>query len=228
MRDFSIEYHKFLDELDIHKYDTCCQCVSCLKQTIRNQEDYIKTLEQTINSIQKTYETKNYQDILQADELEQLIQLRKIYLDESQNPISKSRFQDCLHLYFITITFSPKRFYLHTEKQYKEYILFHLIRLRQLNLLFDCYGCFELHRSGVVHSHLIIRAYQIDEVRKYLNKQFNHDARNRKCIDIQPVTNNRVLDYINKVDDKRKDRSNHFYILKENRVVIGQQIKNIK
>lgn len=226
MRDFSVEYHKFLE--DIHEYNVYCQCVDCLKQTIRNQEDYIKTLEQTINSIQKTYETKNYNDILSDDEIEQLMQIRKIYLDETTNPISKERFNDLSHLYFITITFSPKRFYQHTEKQYKDYILYHLIRLRQLNLAFDYYGCFELHRSGVVHSHLIIRAYQIDEVRKYLNKQFNHDARNRKCIDIQPVTTNRVLDYINKADDKRKDRSNHFYILKDNRVVIGQKINNIK
>ena len=38
----------------------------------------VKTLELTINTIQKTYETKNYKDILSEDDIDQLKQYRKI------------------------------------------------------------------------------------------------------------------------------------------------------
>lgn len=232
----SVDYQKIYQSLNeelTHVYSSDCQCIDCLRERCRLYEIIINQQSEQIKLLTLQKESESYKDILADDQLEELSRIRKLYIKESIVGISKQWDinKDTLNgLYFYTITFSPKRFYQHTDKQYKDYIIYHMIRLRQINLAFDYYGCFEKHRNGVIHSHIIIKGYQHDEIKKYLNQWFNHDARNRHCIDQKAIDNiDRVMDYINKVQEGAKDRSDHFFKLKEDRIVRRDfSIKNIK
>jgi len=67
-------------------------------------------------------------------------------------------------LYFMTITFDPERFdnlIFTTEQQQKDYILASLYEFKdRINFI---YGCFEKHKNGIIHTHMIINFndYQI-------------------------------------------------------------------
>lgn len=105
---------------------------------------------------------------------------------------------------FYTITFSPQRFYYHTDTQYKEYILYHLLEI-YLNYNAYIYGCFEYHQSGLIHAHVVIRhPKEQKKIQKYLNEQFNHSKKNKYCIDegVKHITTqldmDKVIGYINK------------------------------
>jgi len=61
------------------------------------------------------------------------------------------------HAYFITITFDPAKFGSRPDVDLrKDYIMNSLLQLHKLELFTDCYGCFEFHQNGIIHSHLIM------------------------------------------------------------------------
>lgn len=241
-------YLKYINEIyeeSHHRYSPDCNCNSCLREKIRQYEVIIEAQQNQIKLLTLQKESESYKDILSEDELEELNRIRKLYFKESIVAMEKEWEKETQkitpmqeherrihykYLCFYTITFSPKRFYQHTDKQYKDYIIYHLIRLRQINILFDAYGCFEKHRNGVIHAHVIIKAYQHDIVKKYLNQWFNHDARNRHCIDQKQIDDAiKVMEYINKVQEGKKDRSDHFFKLQKDKIVTqNSYIKCIK
>jgi len=98
-----------------------------------------------------------------------------------------------------TITFSPVRFNRHSDSQYISYIYHHLLMIFfQYNSYI--YGCIEHHENGVVHTHLILQSKNSHkEIKRYLDDNFNHDIRNRHCIDMRKITDMEgALKYINK------------------------------
>lgn len=162
-----------------------------------------------IISLTKEKECKSYKDILTSYEMFMLNKniIPKFFI--SDEPIITTF--DKTATKFYTITFSSKRFFAHTDQQYIDYIYYQLHHLYSTELASFIYGCFEHHKSGIIHAHVIITSYQHDMVNKYLNQKFNHDARNRFCIDSSYVkSEEKVLNYIYKKDTKEK-RSNEFF-----------------
>jgi len=105
-------------------------------------------------------------------------------------------------LYFMTITFDPERFdnlHFTTEEQQKDYILCSLYKFRHdINFM---YGCFEKHKNGLIHSHLIINFNDYSNFKdNHFNKlksKFTRNLRNPYTIDFGPVQNlDKVLEYI--------------------------------
>jgi len=172
----------------------------CRCRSVISLEQEIKRLNLKVASLTKLSECKSYQEILSSYEIRLLgSRMQNIcvmsgpFQEDSSLSINKTNMK------FYTITFSPKRFYEHTDQQYIDYIYFHIYQLFSDKLLTYAYGCFEHHKSGVIHCHVIITSYQHDLVNKYLNQKFNHDARNRKCIDSSFIKSyENTVNYINK------------------------------
>lgn len=116
--------------------------------------------------------------------------------------------------WFITITFSPKKFIdisPNTADQQKTFILYHLLKLHEMGLYEFAYGCMEYFETGIVHSHVIIQTYNIILVQEYLNEVFNHSKRNKHCIDVRPAHQTGALNYVNKSQETGKERGDLFY-----------------
>lgn len=103
------------------------------------------------------------------------------------------------NLYFITITFDPHRFDsldLTSEESQKKYILKQIHNLR--HRIGFVYGCFEKHKSGVIHSHLILETRDEETVKDSLIRAFSKNIKNRYCIDMSEVRDiSNTLRYIN-------------------------------
>lgn len=106
-------------------------------------------------------------------------------------------------LAFVTITFDPHRFdklELSTEQSQKDYILTMLSKASKRPETYTefIYGCFEKHKSGVIHTHLLYKIDDKNELEKYLLRKFASKPRNKHAVDISWVKDiEKVYEYIN-------------------------------
>lgn len=111
--------------------------------------------------------------------------------------------------YFITITFDPDKFgHYNDNNKEEDYILYILAKLYKDEIIKNFYGCFEKHKSGTIHSHLIANIYDISKFRTLIKKSFTNNARNMRAIDIGTYKLKKSIDYINKEEDYKKYYSN--------------------
>lgn len=106
--------------------------------------------------------------------------------------------------HFVTITFDPARFGMHPfDEERKEYILHKLTSIMDKQLIKKCYGSFERHKNGIIHSHLIINAQQEDikKIKQLLKSYFTDNPYNKIVIDIGPAKYPQAKDYIEKESD---------------------------
>lgn len=113
--------------------------------------------------------------------------------------------------YFITITFDPNKFGVkELTDMRKDYILHQLTKLYQKEMYSDCYGCFEHHKNGIIHSHLIMITAFPKEVRAYLKSKFTDNVHNKVVIQLDKAKYPQAAEYIEK-------ESVHYYKIKENK-----------
>lgn len=106
--------------------------------------------------------------------------------------------------HFVTITFDPARFGMQPfDSERKDYIIHKLLRLFDKKLIKKCYGSFERHKNGIIHSHLIINAQQEDipKIKQLLKSYFTDNPYNKIVIDIGPAKYPQAKDYIEKESD---------------------------
>ena len=105
------------------------------------------------------------------------------------------------YLKFITITFDPEKFGSNNDSDHeKDYILSVLIRLSRSYFFF--YGCFEFHKSGTVHAHLLMASSENDSFwNKTLKSYFTDKPRNRNAVTCYPAKMPQSVRYINKESD---------------------------
>lgn len=106
--------------------------------------------------------------------------------------------------HFVTITFDPARFGMQPfDEERKEYIIHKLTSLMNKQLIKKCYGSFERHKNGIIHSHLIINAQQEDikKIKQLLKSYFTDNPYNKIVIDIGPAKYPQAKDYIEKESD---------------------------
>lgn len=112
------------------------------------------------------------------------------------------------HSHFITITFDPAKFGPRPDVQLrKDYIMNTLLELHNLQLFTDCYGCFEFHQNGIVHSHLIMITGMPKVVYRMLKEKFTDNKHNKIAIQVDLAKHPQAKKYIDK-------ESSHFYVLK--------------
>lgn len=189
----------------------CVQChdsnIKCYRCQIRQLKAENLSLKQ---ELQKYYLIDN----------EQLSLTRYQQQDIDNNFIQQSTpldydYKDKLsNEYFITITFDPSKFGLQPyESERKDYILYQLTRLRNKDLFTDCYGCFEYHKNGIIHTHLIMNTAFPKEIYQILKSKFTDNSHNKVVLQIDKAKWPQAKDYINKESDhyyytynKRKDK----------------------
>lgn len=111
------------------------------------------------------------------------------------------------HAYFITITFDPAKFGCQQyEKQRKNYILAQLLELRKEDKYTECYGCFEYHDNGIVHSHLIMITAYPKYVYRFLKSKFTDNSKNKVVIQVDKAKYPQAKQYI------EKESSDYYYI----------------
>ncbi len=110
---------------------------------------------------------------------------------------------------FITLTFDPTRFDqldASSEESQKLYILNSLYLIKWD--IKEMYGCFEKHKSGIIHSHLIMSARDFerwDDMKTLLNKSFSSRHYNEHAVDVQRIKDKEnVLEYINAGYEKKR------------------------
>ena len=105
--------------------------------------------------------------------------------------------------YFITITFDPTRFGVaNPPEQEEQYILYQLARIIKKGFCFSFFGCFEKHKNGITHSHLIMHSNYRVEVYDLLKRAFTNNPRNRVAIDIGNAHQTKSISYIIKESNK--------------------------
>jgi len=129
--------------------------------------------------------------------------------DSQPMSFDEHRMRDNNRMYFMTITFDPKRFDtldFTSEESQKEYILLQLHKFKhKINFI---YGCFEKHKNGVIHAHVLLNFNDYDIFRerefKKLVSKFTNSKYNKFCIDLQPVQNlDNVINYIDGGDKEK-------------------------
>lgn len=103
--------------------------------------------------------------------------------------------------YFLTITFDPRKFGVDNDSDEERKYILYIIK-KYIYYISNYYGCFEYHKNGAIHAHLIITLfskYVYHDLRKKLKKEFTNDCYNKHAVDLQPIKNiEDVLQYINK------------------------------
>lgn len=100
---------------------------------------------------------------------------------------------------FVTLTFDPARFGVDNDPAHEAlYILKVLTNGIKEEYIFQLYGCFERQRSGVVHSHCLIKTGDEIKLLRYLKRNFTNNPRNNKAVDAPPAKHPQALEYINK------------------------------
>lgn len=126
--------------------------------------------------------------------------LNAFYIEDS--PMAFDDYTIRGNCYFMTITFDPKRFdnfHLTTSETQKKYILYQLHKHRY-RIVF-MYGCFEKHKNGVIHSHIIINPICEDDFKQHclnhLKSAFTKNINSRITIDYQLVKSvDKTIEYI--------------------------------
>lgn len=108
------------------------------------------------------------------------------------------------HCYLITITFDPAKFpILNNRVSQRDYIK-QVLEIQTYHQPI-VQGCFELHKSGVVHSHLIVfEKLDINDLKSYFTKNLE----NEHCINVQQKFYKQAYEYITK--DTTKDSDNNY------------------
>lgn len=117
------------------------------------------------------------------------------------SPIEYEYESELSNSYFVTITFDPAKFGLMPyEVERKNYILNALYKIMKTDLIKKCYGCFEYHQNGIVHSHLIINAQyeDIKTIKRKLREEFSDNPYNKIVVDIGYAKFPQAKQYIEK------------------------------
>lgn len=119
---------------------------------------------------------------------------------------------NCEHNFFITLTFDQKHFLPKTEGDQVNFFINLLYETHHIYQ--DMYGCFEHHKSGIVHYHgtfQIINNTSLNELLLYFrNKLTIKSSKSVNCKSIEDIT-----------------KLHTDYMVKENFITIEKKIKNI-
>lgn len=121
----------------------------------------------------------------------------------------------------VTVTFDPKKFpNLTNRTAQRAYIRESLEELSKKIIgpdyrLRNLYGCYEIHETGVVHSHFITDSITLETLNK-LQMYFTDNKHNLRAIHCCDKSYREARDYINKKETKDKNCLKNYYIFDKN------------
>lgn len=128
----------------------------------------------------------------------------------------------------ITLTFDPRKFPVLFDRNAQRDYIQHVIRdYVELYNNGPIYGCYELHETGVVHSHFIIPNISNHEI-DYLKKQFTNKQDNDKAVHVCEKEIAKAIKYINKPETKDKNNWQNFYYCDIELILKKTLVKPIK
>jgi len=118
-------------------------------------------------------------------------------------------------VYMVTLTFDPKKFKVlinrTAQRSYIRMIVDEYIELFTPDYL---YGCYELHDSGVVHSHFIISNFSDDEL-NWFKKKFTDNPKNDTAVHRCEKDKLDAIEYLNKVETKDTNNMQNYYVYQD-------------
>jgi len=115
----------------------------------------------------------------------------------------------------ITLTFDPRKFQVlinrTAQRLYIRMIIDEYIELFNPDII---YGCFELHDSGVVHSHFLIPNFSDDDL-NWFKKKFTNNPKNETAVHRCEKTLADGLRYVNKLETKDNNNIHNYFIYKK-------------
>lgn len=186
----SSDVHK-LSNLELEN-ETLKQKVEALEQALA----YFKNKDSIMKNLKKHFPYDGYQ------------KMNNVLLYKSLKPI----LHDDSEVLMITQTFDPAKFpVLNNRVSQRDYIKQVLeVALKDHPII---QGCFELHKTGVVHSHFIV-TQNIDK--ENLKQYFTKNKSNEHCINFVKKTYKEAYDYITK--DATKDADNSYNYFQKNSI----------
>lgn len=165
------------------------------------QDDLFKKLIKIVHNQNK--ELMYYKSI-EINLKHNLSEFNELAFEQSDEPMALDSKVNLDSLYFLTITFDPHRFdnlELSTEISQKRYIIRQLYEIRH-HVKF-IYGCFEKHKSGIIHSHLVIDVNDVEYITDKLMRAFSSKPSNKHAIDITPLRHpQNAIRYIDTMIDR--------------------------
>lgn len=167
--------------------------IACHKCIIANQHKRIVLLEERIRFLEQSnnvlLKVPHWLEQYSLEWIERSTTKENIVIDTSV----------LSNTYFITITFDPAKFGVANQRDEEEtYILSHLANIYRQDWCFRFYGCFEQHKNGTTHAHLIMHTNYRHEIFVYLKRQFTDNPRNTHAIDIGMAHQTKSIPYIQK------------------------------
>lgn len=176
----------------------CYQSTQCYRCENRDLKIKIQSLQQELSK----YYTSDIEKFTLSYYDKQLSQ--EFITKYSDKPILYDYKNELSTSHFVTITFDPAKFGMQMfDDERQQYIIHKLYNLMSKDLIKKCYGSFERHKNGIIHSHLIINAQQEDikKITKLLKSYFTDNPYNKIAIDIGPAKYPQAMEYIEKESD---------------------------
>lgn len=180
----------------------CSGIILCPRCEIKFLKSKIQKLEQQVAFLSES----NSESLKIPHHYEEYIKRYvKQFKDISGNIFTE--IQDLSRLHFVTITFDPNKFGNYNDSDLeKQYILYVLVKFYKSQEIDNFYGCFEHHKDGRIHTHVILEGYKgkIQETVKRMRKFFTDNPNNKICIDLGVYKKQKSINYITK-------ESTHYY-----------------
>ena len=192
------------------KYSICSMCSE--KNDYKTlYEESLKTIDLLEFRIEQMHLKDSCYNILSEQELDRRNIKSEIRLLEKSKP---NYFTEVHDIVMVTITFDPRKFPVlinrTAQRDYIRYVLDRFIDLFKGEIDY-IYGCYELHDSGIVHTHFLIEKFD-DHMYRYLQKQFTNDKNNDKAVHRCMKHPNEGYEYINKQETKDRNNMQNFYL----------------
>lgn len=176
----------------------CHQSTQCYKCEIVDLKAKVRNLQCELSK----YYTADVEKLMLSYSDKQLSTHFDLF--QSKEPLPYDYKEELSTSHFVTLTFDPARFGMHLyDEERKQYIIHKLYYLMYNKLIKKCYGSFERHKNGIIHSHLIINAQQEDikKIKQKLKSYFSDNPHNRIVVDIGPAKYPQAKEYIEKESD---------------------------
>jgi hypothetical protein len=178
------------------------QCPVCCDSSVKCSKCEIKYLKNEVNTLRRELSKYYTSDITKfTPNFTDKFNSTNFITRRQCTPFEYNYETELSNSFFITITFDPAKFGLYPyEAERKQYIINSLYKIMKDDLIKKCYGCFEYHNNGIIHSHLIANIAPDDAklVKRKLKEQFTDNLNNKIVVDIGKAKFPNAKEYIEK------------------------------
>lgn len=187
------------------KYQICAMC-SEKKDYKTLYEENLKTIDLLEFRIEQMHLKDSCYSML--DSYKETENSKRDFIALLEKPCNPFLTKDCV---MVTLTFDPKMFpVLINRTAQRDYIRYKLNEFIELFEIDELYGCYELHDSGIVHSHFVVEKLDIHQY-SWLTQQFTRTFGNKTAVHRCDKKTSEATDYINKSETKDRNNMQNYF-----------------